>query len=155
MTTRTLIAFSSLILLLMPPGLSWAQPQRQALCQTSAKNNQLARDQRDTLRSDCLKKNKTKISIPTCLRIADLMEYSTAAEETRLFCLHNLVRTERECLAITKRMEYPDSGDEARWDCLRQFSKNLSKKQCLKVAKGMNYPANADRAADFCKQQHD
>lgn len=153
MNTRTLMALSSLILSLLLPGLAQAQPP--ALCQVSVKNSQLARDQRDALRSECLKQHKAKISIPVCLKIANSMEYSTTAEEARLFCLQNLVRTAQECFSITKSMEYPDSGDEARWDCLRRFSKNISKKQCTQVAEEMDYPANADRAADFCKQQYE
>ncbi len=150
MNTRTLMALSSLILSLLLPGLSLAQPP--ALCQVSTKSSQLARDQRDAQRLECLKQHKVKISIPQCLKIANSMEYSTAAEEARLFCLQNLVRTAQECFAITKSLEYPDSGDEARWDCLRRFSKTISKKQCAQVAEEMDYPANADRAEEFCKQ---
>lgn len=156
MNTRILIAFLSIILSALPSLVVALPPTPPvALCQVSAKDNHLARDQRDTLRTECLKQNKAKVSVPTCLKIAASMEYSTAAEEARLFCLQNLVRTPLECFAITKTMEYPDSGDEARWDCLRRFSKALNKKHCLKVAESMSYPANADRAEDYCKQQHE
>ena len=158
MNTRNLIALSSLILCLLPE-LSVAQattPPAPAVvhCQVSAKND-LARDQRDAQRMECLKQSKVKLSIPVCLKIASSMEYSTAAEEARLYCLQTFVQTAQQCFAITKTMEYPDSGDESRWDCLRRFAKSLSKKQCLKAADQMSYPANADRAEEFCKQQHD
>lgn len=155
MTNHISLALFGLILSFLTPDLSWAHLPGSGICKVPTKNSSLARDQRDALRTECLKQNQSKISVSMCLKIAEYMEYSTAAEETRLFCLQNLVRTAQECIVITRKMEYPDSGDEARWECLRRFPKNLSKKQCASVARDMDYPANTDRAREFCKQQHE
>ncbi|XGC80288.1 hypothetical protein ACES2L_13230 [Bdellovibrio bacteriovorus] len=131
------------------PFLSEAQP----LCAVS-KNSNLAIDQRDDQRLQCLKSKKASVKVAQCLEIAKSMEYSTNAEDARLFCLYDLRQqpSKKECLQIMKNMEYPDSGDEVRWECLRRFSASLKTGECRKIAISMAYPANGDRAKQFCEQ---
>ncbi|MGZ3771682.1 MAG: hypothetical protein ACXVCP_18360 [Bdellovibrio sp.] len=126
--------------------------QAKTLCQPS-KNSNLAIDQRDEYRMKCLKQNKASLKTGQCLAIARSMEYSTMAEDAKLYCLYNLQPSLNECVDIANSMEYPDSGDEARWECIKHFSDIISVKQCKKLAKSMSYPANSQRAALFCSDE--
>lgn len=126
--------------------------QAKTLCYIPV-NNQLAIDQRDDFRLKCLKQKKSTLKISQCLTIAQSMEYSTNAEDSRLFCLHNLRPTLNDCVDIANSMEYPDSGDDARWECITRFNEIISSKQCKKLAKNMSYPANTQRASIYCANE--
>lgn len=117
------------------------------------KNSHLQIDQRDDFRLKCLKQKKSTLKISQCLTVAQTMEYSTNAEEVRLFCLYNLRISLNDCFDISNSMEYPDTGDEARWECLTRFNRTISAKQCKKLAKSMNYPANTQRAHLYCSDE--
>jgi hypothetical protein len=126
----------------------------QNLCAVPTKKSSLAMDQRDDVRMKCMKANKTKFNVKTCLQVANSMEYSNNAEDARLICLYDLKKQPRlaDCLAISNSMEYPDSGDEARWVCVRLF-KRAQQKECKKFAQKMSYPANAQRALLACSEE--
>lgn len=142
------LVFTFFVLLLISAFNAQAKP----LCYIS-KNSNLEIDQRDDYRLECLKQKKSVLKLPQCLAIAQSMEYSTTAEDARLFCVYNLRITLNECFGISKQMEYPDSGDEVRWECLRRFNKTISQKQCKKLAKSMSYPANSQRASLYCSDE--
>lgn len=146
-TLKHKLMFTFFLLLLASAITAQAKP----LCELP-KNTQLAIDQRDDYRVKCLKQKKSKLNIALCLSVAQSMEYSTNAEDMRLFCLYNLETTLKECIKITKTMEYPDTGDEARWECLNRF-KNISNNVCMKIAKSMSYPGNSQRATRYCSEE--
>lgn len=146
------LVFTFFILLLVSALTAQAKPQTKPFC-SIPKSNHLEIDQRDDFRMKCLKQKKSVLKISQCLSIAQSMEYSTNAEDARLFCLYNLRISLNECFDISNSMEYPDTGDEVRWDCITRFSKTISVKQCKKLAKNMNYPANAQRADLYCSDE--
>lgn len=151
MNTRKLLSLMIFVTFLAP---LLSRAQSLPLCHVSIQSSRLAMDQRDEQRLKCLKQARpTSMRVPTCLKIAGTMEYSTAAEEARQFCLYNLKPTLQQCLEITLNMEYPDTGDEARWECLRRFIKKMSPKQCKEVAEKMSYPPNSERAELYCQQE--
>ena len=117
----------------------------------------LAIDQRDDFRFNCLKQNRSNLTVARCLKIANTMEYSINAEEAKLTCMFELQKqiTLKECLETAKSLEYPDSGDQARWECLQRFSKVMPKNECQQLSEGMSYPANKHRALAFCHYELD
>lgn len=142
------LVFTFFILLLV----SAFTAQAKQLC-FIPQSNHLEIDQRDDFRLKCLKQKKSELKLSQCLAIAQSMEYSTNAEEARLFCLYNLHVSLNQCFEISTTMEYPDTGDEVRWECLTRFNKTISYKQCKKLAKSMSYPANSQRANQYCSDE--
>lgn len=117
------------------------------------KNSQLARDQRDADKMNCLRTQIHRLSFNNCTQVARSMEYSTTAEEAKLLCLYEKARNLSQCLGVVKSLEYPDSGDEARWHCLKNFSHKMSKNDCRKISDKMSYPAQKNRATVFCQSE--
>lgn len=117
------------------------------------KNSQLARDQRDSDKMNCLRSQIQRLSFANCTQVARSMEYSTTAEEAKLLCLYEKATSLSQCLNVAKSLEYPDSGDEARWHCLKNFSGKLSKAECKKISEKMSYPAQRNRATVFCQSE--
>ena len=131
-------------LLLLNVNIAFAQ-----ICAVNTKN--LAADQIDEARTQCLQKNVAKMKVQDCLSVATQMHYQTYREQARQICqgqFHD--QSLQVCQKISQSFEDTMSKDQALWGCIKTHWYAISDKTCLKLGRKMHLSHNKERAEQIC-----
>lgn len=114
-------------------------------------------NERDQKKIKCIENYKNLLSLETCAKLAQEMEYSTSEDETKAFCLNDLPSAVKmsfaQCFQVAHSMEYMDNSEEEKWDCFRKFEKHITKNECLNAAQKMKFLSSRQRLKSFCEEE--